>query len=120
MKAVIVTGGRSYDDYEAVRQALDEERPDLVIQGGATGADGLAIQWAGMHVVQTETHWADWDGLGRRAGPVRNAQMADRGVELQGQGWEVVVLRFPGGAGTRSMERCAVIRGLRVRIAGDA
>lgn len=115
MKAVIVTGSRHYGESQHVMTELAREQPQLVIQGGATGADYLALMWAKAVQVSVETFPADWKQHGRSAGPKRNAEMADRGVELQGQGWEVVVLRFPGDPGTRSMERCAIARGLRVR-----
>jgi hypothetical protein len=115
VKAVIVTGSRHYDESDHVSTELERELPDLVIQGGATGADCLARQWARANDVSCETFEAHWDSFGTSAGPRRNADMADRGALLQEQGWEVVVLRFPGGLGTRSMERCAITRGLTVR-----
>lgn len=119
MKAVIVTGSRQYGQSQHVVTELEREQPDLVIQGGATGADSLALWWAQSRHVPVETFRADWKAFGKSAGPIRNAHMADRGVQLREQGWEVVVLRFPGGAGTQSMERCAIARGLHVRDCPD-
>jgi len=44
---LLVCGGRDFFDYELVERTLDAlERPSLVIQGNARGADRLAKRWA--------------------------------------------------------------------------
>lgn len=98
--AVLVCGGRNYEDREFVFIVLDrlhKEAPiDLIIQGEATGADALAREWAIDRKVALIGCRADWQKHGRAAGPIRNQDMIDR--------WEPsVVIAFPGGAGTRDM-----------------
>jgi hypothetical protein len=54
--------------------------PDLVIiHGDYRGADRLADEWAVIRCVLVERYVADWVGLGRAAGPIRNQQMIDEG-----------------------------------------
>lgn len=57
--------------------------------------------------VRTEPHPADWS-LGRKAGPLRNQEMVDSGIDL--------VLAFPKGEspGTRGTIRMAEKAGLKV------
>src|SRR5271167_2213334 len=73
-----------------------EEAFDVVIEGGASGADRLARRWAGTNRVHVETFEADWLKYGRGAGPIRNALMLTIGKPD-------VVVAFPGGSGTRNM-----------------
>ncbi len=108
---LLVCGGRFYGDaarVEAVLSAFHAERLiDLVIEGGAHGADRLARVWAqrkGIHVATVE---ALWQVYGRqRAGPIRNAAM----LILQPD----VVLAFPGNNGTADMKNQARRRGIEV------
>jgi hypothetical protein len=54
-------------------------RPDVVICGGARGADRLAARWARSRGVEVVEFVADWDRHGRRAGFVRNRRMLKEG-----------------------------------------
>ena len=75
----IVAGSRDYDNYKAVASVLDR-CPWLiteVICGEAQGPDTLGKRWAEDNQIKMKSFPADWDGLGRKAGPVRNRQMAE-------------------------------------------
>ncbi|VWB07532.1 DUF2493 domain-containing protein [Burkholderia lata] len=110
---VIVCGGREYQDRERVFSVLDSihaETPiTVLIQGGARGADDMAFQWglrskgSGMELI---TVHAEWKKHGRRAGPIRNAQMLEENPHL--------VVAFPGGRGTADMVRQAKAAGVPV------
>ena len=50
---------------------------------------------------------ADWAGLGRKAGPIRNKLMLDEGKPD-------LVVAFPGGRGTAHMTRIARGAGIEV------
>lgn len=102
MKFVIVAGGRNYGDYKAVEEILDSLKPDLVVSGGATGADGLALEWAFKHEVNALRVPAKWKKFGRAAGMKRNREMLDLVCDLAGYGSIQVVL-MPGGVGTNGM-----------------
>lgn len=98
---VLVTGGRTYGDAARLQAVLDklhaEAGIDVIIEGGANGADMLARNWARANVVNGSTFEADWKSFGSFAGPKRNTAM------LQ-EGRPDVVIAFPGGTGTRNMK----------------
>lgn len=72
--------------------------PDMVVvEGGAKGADKLANLWAKHAGLRYETFPADWKAHGKAAGPIRNQQMLEAGVDL--------CVHFPGGRGTADMVR---------------
>lgn len=101
MKKVIVTGGRDYNDFVMVTDILDFIKPDLVIQGGATGADSQARNYCAEWHIECLTYEADWNKFGRVAGPIRNKQMCS---EHQ----DAIVIAFPGGKGTENCIKEAV------------
>jgi hypothetical protein len=107
MKEVVVTGGRDYKDYIMVNEILDFINPDTVIQGGASGADKLALEWAKANKKSFVTYEADWTKYGKRAGPIRNRLML---IEHP----DAVVIAFPGGAGTANCVRTAVSQNMIV------
>lgn len=97
---VLVCGGRDYPDRWRVYEVLDAAHAanpiELLIAGGANGADALAIDWARKEHVPFKIFNADWERHGRKAGPLRNQQMLDEGKPH-------MVIAFPGGRGTADM-----------------
>ena len=108
---VLVCGGRNYDDEDRVFQVLGELGPSLVIQGGALGADRLALKFAEMEGIPCIEMRAMWGALGNGAGPIRNGWMLKYGQPD-------LVLAFPGGRGTANMMRQAREAGVQVRSLG--
>ncbi|HVX20936.1 MAG TPA: DUF2493 domain-containing protein [Acidimicrobiales bacterium] len=112
---VIVCGGRNFTGRAAVYRELDallrENRTLTVVQGGAPGADDLALAWCMnpgvMGSIEPITYLASWDLYGNAAGPRRNQEMADAGADL--------CIAFPGGRGTEDMVRRATRAGIPVR-----
>ncbi len=98
-RRVLVCGGREFDDFEQVAMTLSRHMQvgDVLVHGGCEGADTLAGRYWSMLSGIVEIHYADWDQYGRRAGPVRNQQMLDSGIDF--------VVVFPGGRGTADMVR---------------
>lgn len=96
---LIVCGGRDYNDRAKAFHTLDRihaKRPIVrIVEGGASGADSIAREWANSHGVECRTFHADWTAHGKAAGPMRNQLMLDS--EVDG------VLAFPGGRGTADM-----------------
>lgn len=80
---VLVCGDRDWFHSGMVYAALDALRavePDLeVISGMARGADTHAARWAERNSVPLHAFYADWNRLGKRAGPIRNQQMLAEG-----------------------------------------
>lgn len=101
---VLVCGGRAYYDKDRVLAVLNklhsEAGIDLIIEGGANGADQLGNSWAMAHGVPVETYHAF-------AGPMRNRQMLE-------EGRPDTVVAFPGGRGTADMVRKARKAGVTV------
>lgn len=108
---VIVCGGRKYNNAQRLYSILGklhrERGIDIVIQGGAAGADDLAKGWAHAHGINTITYAAEWDKHGRSAGPKRNQAMLERERPD-------AVVAFPGGRGTADMVRRAKAAGVRI------
>jgi len=118
-KCVIVTGGRDYAKRARVYGILDAIGPDLVIEGGATGADQLAREWADERGVHRATVPALWKKFDRAAGPKRNAVMVEILKALSGSGRECIVCAFPGGRGTASCVSIATDAGFYVKEIAD-
>ena len=107
MKTVIVTGGRDYQDKETLERILNILNPELVIQGGASGADRLAFNWALGCNVDYGTFEANWDLHGKSAGPIRNREMLKANPNA-------IVVAFPGGKGTANCVSEAIKLGMIV------
>lgn len=107
---VLVCGGRNFSDREYAYRVLDQLHSlhdfTLLINGDAPGADFLSSEWAHSRKITVKTFPADWAKHGRSAGPKRNQQMLDFGVNL--------VVAFPGGRGTDDMVRRARNAGVTV------
>jgi hypothetical protein len=78
---VIVAGGRDFNDEQRFEQVICDyaEKTDAmvsIITGMARGADRLAYEFARRNKVQWYEFHADWDKYGKRAGYVRNGEMA--------------------------------------------
>lgn len=105
---VLVCGGRDYDDAKHLDSVLWRHWPyDLLIEGGARGADRLAATWARFNDVPVRTFPADWRTYGKRAGHIRNGDMLFIGKPD-------LVIAFPGGRGTADMVAQARAAGVRV------
>ncbi len=95
---VIIAGGREFVPYKEHTQWLVENLlaidPELVITGGAKGADAFGHSVAtNLHIPAVEVI-ANWNKHGKAAGPIRNKAMALLGDLL---------IVFPGGTGTQNM-----------------
>ncbi len=106
----IIAGSRDLS-YSDVLDAMREVpwRPTVVISGTARGVDESGEIWAAHNHVPVECFPADWKGLGRRAGYVRNEQMAAAA--------EALIAVWDGRSpGTKNMIEIAVRKKLRVFI----
>jgi hypothetical protein len=95
---VLMFGGRLYRDAQRVEDEVALlDKDDVVVAGGAQGADYLAECAALRRGIRTETHYAQWDKHGKAAGVIRNQEMLDSGIDK--------AVQFPGGVGTRDMRK---------------
>ncbi len=74
------------------------------------GADLFAEQWAGHYGFEAERNPADFDRLGKAAGPQRNTRMIAKGGDL------CVAFPGPGSRGTWDCVRKAADAGVNVEI----
>jgi hypothetical protein len=76
-----VVGSREFAKPDLVRRCLDmvlkKGEPFTIVSGGAEGPDTVAKEWGDANGVQVTVFPADWDRLGDKAGPARNAQIVD-------------------------------------------
>ena len=114
---VLVCGGRDYDDSAHIHRKLTKlhhKRPiDILIHGGATGADGYAGAWTrctlGVQEVSCPAHWKKYPSkMVKAVGPMRNRAMLLLRPNL--------VVAFPGGTGTADMVKIAKAAGIKVKL----
>jgi hypothetical protein len=81
---VIIAGSRSVKRLEDVAQAVKESGFTIttVISGTAAGADRLGEEWARDKGIPVERFPADWEKHGKKAGFIRNVQMAETAAAL--------------------------------------
>lgn len=108
---IIVTGSRDWTDYEVLGRALAAHEPDLIVEGGARGADMVARLWAHENDVKWHTVAADWKAYGKAAGSMRNIKMLEEFPEAL-----VIAFPLPQSRGTYHCIREAVKRGHKVMV----
>lgn len=74
---IAVIGSRTFTNYELLSSVLNKLEIDLIVSGGAKGADHLAEQWANEKQIKTLIFKPDWNTHGRKAGFMRNLQIID-------------------------------------------
>ena len=112
---VVICGGRQFSDADFLWKTMDHihatQPISEVIAGGAAGADTLGASWALKRGIPCRISMADWEKLGRSAGPIRNQAMLD-------EGRPDLVVAFPGHHGTADIVRRARAAGVKVRQPG--
>jgi hypothetical protein len=105
----IIAGSRHITDPDIVADAIRDSGFPVtdVISGGAPGVDTLGEQWAEQHGIPVVRFPADWKTLGRRAGSIRNQEMA-------GYAEGLVAIWDGKSRGSRNMIQLARRRGLQV------
>jgi hypothetical protein len=80
---ILICGDRNWYDENKICCALLQLNPvdDIIITGGARGADSIAHKIATNLKFKTIVKMADWDKYGLAAGPIRNKQMLDLGPD---------------------------------------
>lgn len=107
----IIAGSRIINDYELLKQAIEESGFSIsaVISGMAGGVDSLGVRWAKENGVELIEMPAQWGKHGKRAGFMRNNEMAKVGEAL-------IVLWDGRSRGTEQMIFAARLKGLRVYV----
>lgn len=104
---IIIAGGREVVDYRIMLDAIVKsgywklyKNNIEVISGMARGADALGVEFAKRNGLVVHEMPADWDGLGKAAGHIRNAQMGQFAKE---HGGKLLALWDGRSPGTRGM-----------------
>jgi len=83
MKA-IVAGGRNFkgtaEHYEWLYKICKKYSVNEIVSGGATGADRFGECFGFDNGMEVTFFKADWNKLGKSAGPIRNLEMAKYAV----------------------------------------
>lgn len=81
---LIVAGSRGFNDYDLMLRVViamvDHELADKklsIVSGMAQGADQLGVRMAVQFGLPLYKFPANWNGLGKRAGFIRNTQMGN-------------------------------------------
>ncbi|MBK1973014.1 DUF2493 domain-containing protein [Campylobacter sp. TTU-622] len=78
---LLVCGGRDYKDIERFNKEMDnifslyQNQIDTIIEGGASGADNMAKNYALKNKINLIEVKANWQHFGKAAGPIRNKKM---------------------------------------------
>ena len=114
MNKAIICGGRDYTpkfwDQNEIAKLCIKHNIEEIVTGGATGADTFGARIAEEAEVTSTIFPAHWHTYGRRAGMIRNTEMA----EYLDDGGDNIVIALPGGAGTALMVKIA--RGLLIKV----
>ena len=123
---IIIAGSRGFNDYDRLKQEvfsiLNElmnegfsvKREDIeIVSGTARGADQLGERFAAEYKLKLKRMPANWNKYGRKAGPLRNEEMAKYAKQDKEVG---ILIAFWDGEsrGTHNMINLAKEYGLRV------
>lgn len=75
---VIIAGSRDIKDWESVYEAVFRSKFVIteVVSGAARGVDQYGELWGEAHNIPVKKFPADWNHYGKKAGSLRNAEMA--------------------------------------------
>ncbi len=123
MRRVIIAGTREFndlpllfsimDDYRRIAQETGHDADYEVVCGGARGADTIGAVWAQSNKLPIKHFPAHWNLYGKRAGYIRNEEMAEYAAEMNGM---LVAFWDEKSKGTEHMINLAKEYGLEVRI----
>lgn len=118
---LIIAGGRDFEDKDLATMEFNKFCAELnvdlskgepvmeIASGGARGADRVGEYVALLHRIPVKKFIPDWNGLGKKAGHVRNAEMGDYADALLAF-WD------KKSKGTENMIKVAKRKGLHVKV----
>ena len=113
MLRIIIAGGRDFNDYKTLCGVCDymfqKQKEIEIVSGTANGADKLGEQYANEMGYPIKQFPADWDKHGKKAGYLRNKEMAEYADAL-------LALWDGKSKGTKSMIDLAKKNNLKVRV----
>ena len=112
----IIAGGRDFMDYNLLKEKTDKILQEkkvthkiVIISGCARGADTLGLRYASENTFDVEEYPADWNKYGKKAGYMRNVEMAENA--------DALIAFWDGKSkGTKHMIDIATERNLPIRV----
>lgn len=91
-----VVGSRSFNDWKKFSEHLDHwieknGKPEIIVSGGAKGADSLAEKYASEKSIPTEIYKPDYSTYGSKAPLIRNDKIVEACTHM---------LAFPSNQGS--------------------
>lgn len=121
---IIIAGSRDFNDYKLLKTSIRDILKNIslegiskikIISGTARGADQLGERFAKQFKLEVVMFAAKWDIFGKRAGYIRNEEMAKYAVEDNNFG--MLVAFWDGESrGTNHMINLAKKHGLEVHV----
>lgn len=119
-RRVIIAGSRSITDARIVAEILENDlheglidpNRDEIVHGGARGVDSLAAEWARSAGFGVKEFPADWAKYGKRAGFLRNCDMAE--YAARAAGGKLVLIWDGHSRGSAMMKEIARKAGLSI------
>ncbi len=119
MIKVIIAGTRDFNDYAFLKknvdyflQGINPNNEEIeIVSGNARGADKLGERYAKEHNLPVKLFPANWDKYGKRAGYLRNQEMANYSDML-------IAFWDEKSKGTKHMIDIAKKQGLTVIVVG--
>lgn len=113
---IIIAGGRDFMDYNLLKEKTDKILQEkkvthkiVIISGCAQGADTLGLRYASENAFDVEEYPADWNKYGKKAGYMRNVEMAENA--------DALIAFWDGKSkGTKHMIDIATERNLPIRV----
>lgn len=114
----IIAGSRTITGYAVVCEAIAASGFIIteVVSGAARGVDRMGERWAAEHGVPLHSAPADWDTHGRRAGYLRNEEMAEYASQDPDGPGQLIAVRENNSRGTTHMIDLARQYGLDVYV----
>ncbi|MFW6046326.1 MAG: DUF2493 domain-containing protein [Candidatus Woesearchaeota archaeon] len=77
-----IVGSRNFNNFKLLENTIlgnfsNLEYIDVIVSGGAKGADTLAEKFAEKYNIKTEIYKPDWKTHGKKAGFIRNREIVD-------------------------------------------
>lgn len=78
---VVIAGCRDFNNYKRLKHDLNLFRKttnvEEIVSGGCRGADLLGEKYAKENNIPIKRFPANWEAYGKKAGPIRNEEMAE-------------------------------------------
>nr|QYA18581.1 DNA processing protein A [Clandestinovirus] len=86
-KKYAIVGAREFNDYDKLTAKVDEfiakfGTPDVIISGGAKGADTLGERYAKEKGIKFQCLLPDWNKHGKIAGILRNTDIVNQSTHI--------------------------------------